>query len=36
MNCTGEENRRRICQEYHIKAVGCIVLYGGIEVISDK
>lgn len=35
MDCTGEANRERICREYDIKAIGCIVLYGGREVISD-
>lgn len=35
MNCTGEENRKRICREYDVKSIGCIVLYGGREVISD-
>lgn len=35
MNCTGEGNRERICREYNIKAVGCIVLFGGRKVISD-
>lgn len=35
MNCTGEENRKRICREYDVKAIGCIALYGGREVVSD-
>lgn len=35
MDCTGEENRKRICCEYMIKPIGCIMLYGGREVVSD-
>lgn len=35
MNCTGRGNRKRICEEYDVQAIGCIVLYGGRTVISD-
>lgn len=35
MDCTGETRRKKICSEYNIKAIGCIVLYGGRTVISD-
>lgn len=35
MDCTGESTRAKIYNEYDIKAIGCIVLYGGREVKSD-
>ena len=35
MDCTGKPKRKRICAQYNINAIGCIVLYGGRTVISD-
>lgn len=35
MDCTGEQKRIQICNEYDVTAIGCIVIFDGREVISD-
>jgi hypothetical protein len=35
LDCTGEQRRIQICQEYKVDADDCILLYGGMTKISD-